>query len=78
MSEQAEAQNYTMEGFVIERSDSAPPSYFSAQLGRDFGSPSGGWTSDRAQATNLCRTEADELLETSLLSMAPFCKVVAA
>lgn len=47
---------------IIERTDHAPPVYFSRQVGRDIGSPVGGWTPERAKATRLTKAEAKALL----------------
>jgi hypothetical protein len=66
-------------GHIIERSGDATPSYFSRKIGRDFGQPHGGWTSEREQATIFETTqETDELLESALAHVAPFCRVVPA
>lgn len=64
-------------GHIIERSGDAVPSYFSRKIGRDFGQPNGGWTSERDKATVFeSENEAQELLDHGLAHVAPFCKVV--
>lgn len=63
-------------GHIIERSGDAQPTYLSEKIGRDFGSPYGGWTTDREQATVYVMQDALELMERPLANMAPFCKVV--
>lgn len=63
-------------GHVIERLDEVPALFFSVKVGRDFAQPSGGWTSDRSQATVMTEAEAKTRLDAGLASHAPFCKVV--
>jgi hypothetical protein len=62
---------------LIERTDEVPPMFFSLKVGRDYASPSGGWTSDRLAATvfNTADT-ANAFIERQLAPQAPFCKVV--
>jgi hypothetical protein len=64
------------DGHIIERSGDAQPTYLSEKIGRDFGSPYGGWTTDREQATVYELADAMELMERPLANIAPFCKVV--
>ena len=64
-------------GRIIEMMNSAQPMFFSEKVGRDNGSPAGGWSKDRDDATVMDESQATRLLETSLLSVAPFCQVVA-
>lgn len=61
--------------FLIERIDGAAPSYLSEKIGRDFGSPLGGWTADRASATPYSSEKAEQLLAGPLAHIAPHCKV---
>jgi hypothetical protein len=63
-------------GHIIERSGDAMPSYFSRKIGRDFGQPNGGWTAERDKATVMSEHEAQQLLDSALAHVAPFCKVV--
>lgn len=44
------------EGHLIEMNDGAQPAYFSARVGRDQGSPGGGWTSDKGKALAFARS----------------------
>ncbi|MGH7195006.1 MAG: hypothetical protein ACREJM_15950 [Candidatus Saccharimonadales bacterium] len=76
MSDTTDAPN-VQPGHVIERSGDALPSYFSAKIGRDFGSPMGGWTGDINAASVLTEEAANAMLDGPLGSVAPFCKVVA-
>lgn len=65
------------EEVVIERTDSAQPTWLSEKLGRDWGAGQyGGWTSERDKATTYQRYEAERLLEHPLMHVAPYCKVV--
>lgn len=64
-------------GCIIERTDTAPPTFFSAKIGHDFGNPAGGWTPNKLEATALTDSAADDLLATILKDSAPFCKKVA-
>lgn len=63
-------------GHVIARVDEGQPVYFSEKIGRDFGQPSGGWTTDKDKATVMTKAEAEGRLEKGLAPLAPFCKVV--
>lgn len=63
---------------IIERIDSAQPSFFSRKLGRDFGQPNGAWTPDRAQATRMPGKEAADVLEGMLPHESMMCKAVRA
>ena len=63
-------------GRIIELTNSVRPMYWCSQIGRDFGSPAGGWTEERAKATVLEQDVAEEMLRTSLLMLAPYCLVV--
>jgi hypothetical protein len=60
---------------IIKRTDGGLPLFFSLKIGMDYGSPSGGWTDDASVATQMTKYEANKRLETSLQSLAPFCKV---
>ncbi len=71
-----QAHNDQPVGHVIERTDEVPPMFFRLKVGRDHAQPSGGWTSDRSQATIMTTHQAELRLETALASYAPFCKVV--
>lgn len=62
--------------FLIERDGDALPSFLSEKIGRDFGSPFGGWTNDPEQATHYTESRAREILLGPLSHVAPFCKVV--
>lgn len=65
-------------GHVIEMTGGAQSQYLSEQIGRNFGSPYGGWTTDIEQATVYATAEeAEALFENALSGLAPFCKVVA-
>jgi hypothetical protein len=61
----------------IERLGDPLPSYLSEKIGRDYGHPYGGWTSDIEQATVYEKEAAEKLLSGPMAYMAPFCKVVA-
>jgi tetrahydromethanopterin S-methyltransferase subunit G len=61
---------------VIEMTGSAQTQYLSEKIGRDFGSPYGGWTTDIEKATLYTKAEGDTLLECVMHGVAPFCKVV--
>lgn len=75
MEQEAQATNG---GHVIERSGDALPSYLSEKIGRDFGTPYGGWTDDKDQATVYDTPEkAQSLIDGTLGHVAPFCRVVA-
>lgn len=63
---------------IIERIDGAQALFFSRKVGRDFGQPTGGWSTDRSVATRMPPGEADDLLEGVLAPMATSCKVVPA
>lgn len=63
-------------GHVIERTDEGLQCFFSEKIGRDFGSPTGGWTQDRKEATVMTITKAESLLTHGLQHVAPYCKVV--
>jgi hypothetical protein len=61
---------------IIELSDSARPMYYSQKIGRDYGSPTGGWTEERDKATAMEEADAEALLAGPHAMVAPFCKVV--
>jgi hypothetical protein len=63
-------------GHIIERVDNGQPLFYSATVGRNFGSPYNGWVSERDQATALTQEEAERMLKAGLAHVAPFCKVV--
>jgi hypothetical protein len=64
-------------GHVIEMTGSAQTQYLSEKIGRNFGSPYGGWTTDINEATVYETAEqACALFEKPLAGVAPFCKVV--
>jgi hypothetical protein len=64
-------------GHVIEMTGSAQPQYLSEKIGRNFGSPYGGWTPDINEATVYeTAAEAEALFDKALVGVAPFCKVV--
>lgn len=62
---------------LIECFGDSPCTYFSEKIGLDYGSPAGGWTRERDQATAMTASAAQVLLDGPLASMAPFCQVVA-
>lgn len=65
-------------GYVIEMTGSAQTQYLSEKIGRDFGSPYGGWTTDIEKATVYAKhADAQVLFDTAMIGVAPFCKVVA-
>lgn len=66
-----------MSEFVIEMSGSAQPQYLSEKIGRNFGSPYGGWSADINEATVYpTRETAEALFDNALVHCAPFCKVI--
>jgi hypothetical protein len=71
-----EAARNDQPGHLIERIDNGQPLFYSVTVGRNFGSPYNGWVSDRDQATELTKDEAEQMLAAGLHHVAPFCKVV--
>ena len=69
MTEEAQPGHTDTSGRIIESLSGPQPQYFSEKIGRDYGSPSGGWTPDRTQATVMTQEKAQHLLEGAL---APF------
>lgn len=69
--------NTAQSGRIIEDTNSPQPQFFSEKIGRDFGSPVGGWTIHRDQATVMNEARANALLEGALHTVAPYCRVVA-
>jgi len=65
-----------MSAYVIEMSGSAVPQYLSEKIGRNFGSPYGGWTADINEATEYEKEAAEALFDKALVHVAPFCKVI--
>jgi hypothetical protein len=63
-------------GHVIERMDSVPKLYYSAEVGRSLASPTGGWSQEFEQASLMTEAAANHLLDTVLIHQAPSCKVV--
>ena len=63
-------------GHIIERIDNGQPLFYSTTVGRNFGQPYGGWTSERDDATALTKDQAEQMLGAGLSNVAPFCKVV--
>lgn len=63
-------------GRIIEDTNSPQPQFFSEKLGRDYGSPLGGWTIHREQATVMDEAKANALLGGALATVAPYCRVV--
>jgi len=61
---------------VIEQGISAGVTYLSEKLGRDFGSPLGGWTAHREEATHFSREKAEHLLAGPLAHVSPNCRLV--
>lgn len=61
---------------LIELTNSMQPMFYSQKVGRDYGSPSGGWTAERDQATRMEEADAEALLEGAQAMVAPFCRVV--
>jgi hypothetical protein len=75
---QALQPGYTVQNRrIIELTNSARPMFYSDKLGRDWGSPSGGWVEEREKATVMEEYKAQDLLYTALVHVAPFCRVVA-
>lgn len=74
--DQLEAQA-TNGGHLIEQFTGTVPTFFSAQIGRDYASPLCGWTSERDQATVYASQEEAEAALGRMTHMLPFCKVVA-
>lgn len=64
-------------GRIIEDTNSPQPQFFSEKIGRDYGSPTGGWTEHRDQATVMDEAKANALLAGALANVAPYCRVVA-
>ena len=64
-------------GRIIELTNSAQPQFFCEKIGRDYGSPTGGWTQERDKATVMPEARAQALMDGALHSVAPFCRVVA-
>lgn len=54
------------------------PTFFSRKIGRNFASPTGGWTTDRKDATAMTQGEADALMAGALQHSAPAIKVMPA
>lgn len=69
--------NTAQSGRIIEDTASPQPQFFSEKIGRDFGSPTGGWTVHRDQATVMDEAKATALLAGALATVAPYCRVVA-
>jgi hypothetical protein len=64
-------------GHLIERSGDALPAYLSVKVGRDYGSPYGGWVTEKDRATVYDTTEeAQRIIDGPLTHIAPFCRVV--
>lgn len=65
-------------GRIIEMTNSVQPMFFSEKLGRDYGSPTGGWTEHRGQATVMDEAKALALMDGALSQTAHSCRVVPA
>ena len=53
--------------YMIKRTDTNEPSFYSFTAGRDIGSSAGGWTPHREQAAQFARKkDADEFMKTFL------------
>lgn len=64
------------EGHLIEMHDGAQPVYFSARVGRDQASPSGGWTSDKSKGLAFVRSiDAADFMKTFLPHMVGIAQV---
>lgn len=64
-------------GWIVEKVVDGLPSYFSPRVGRNLGNPSGGWSSDPAEALRFAREQdVSEFLATFVQHEAPFCKPV--
>ena len=63
--------------YAIKRNDVAGDLYFTFKVGRDFGSPLGGWTTEAQKALQFAREhDAQSMLDVVLPYNAPFCDVV--
>lgn len=63
---------------ILERLDGARPLFLSQKLGRDFGQPMGAWTPDRAAATRMDASQAEDVLQGIPPDEALVCKAVPA
>lgn len=75
--DQASTGHTVQNGRIIEDYSGPEPQFFSEKIGRDYGSPVGGWTIHREQATVMDEAKANTLLEGALHTVAPYCRVVA-
>ena len=63
-------------GYVVQMIDAGMPAWFSCKVGRDFGSPGGGWSQDPSEALKFhSEHDAKEFIITFLRHQAPFCDV---
>lgn len=70
MEPEAAVADTQQEGHLIEMNDGAQPVYFSARVGRDQASPSGGWTSDKSKGLAFARRiDAADFMKTFLPHM---------
>lgn len=70
------ASDTPQEGWLLEMHDGAEPTYFSARVGRDQASPSGGWTSDKGKGLAFARSiDANNFVKTFLPHMDGVCQI---
>ena len=64
-------------GYLIERSGDVLPAYLSEKVGRDYGSPFGGWVNEKERATVYETVDfAQSLIDGPLNHVGPHCRVV--
>lgn len=74
--DEASTGHTVQNGRIIELTNAAQPMFFSEKVGRDYGSPAGGWTEHRSEATRMPEQRAQHLLDGALANVAPYCRVV--
>ena len=78
MNQETDPGHNVQPGRIIEAINMAQPSYFSEKIGRDFGSPMGGWSPEREDATVMTEARAQQLLDGPLATFAANARVVLA
>lgn len=64
-----------MTAFLIRQSLDGVPSFYSARVGRDYGTPHG-WTQQAEEAMQFARErDAQAFIDTFLMHQAPFCQI---
>lgn len=60
--------------YIIQRTDSGLPAYFSPKVARQYGAGGSGWTQERDHAISFTEErDAQEFIDTYLIHEGPFC-----